>query len=47
MCGGEKFATMGDLVGYYLENPGILRERSGRIVELRNGLNCEKVTAER
>ena len=47
LCDGEKFLTLGELVGYYMENPGILRERSGRVVELRNGLNCEKITTER
>lgn len=47
MCGGEKFPTLGELVGYYMENLGILRERSGRVIELRNGLNCKMVTTEK
>ena len=31
-----------------MENPGTLREKSGRVIELRNALNCEEVvTTER
>ena len=30
-----------------MENPGTLRERSGMVIELKNPLNCEEVTAER
>ena len=47
LYGGEKFATLGELVSYYRENPGTLRERSGMVVELKNPLNYEEVTAER
>jgi len=47
LYGGEKFATLGELVSYYMENPGTLREKSGMVIELKNPLNCEEVTAER
>lgn len=47
LYGGEKFATLGELVSYYMENPGTLREKSGLVIELKNPLNCEEVTAER
>ena len=30
-----------------MENPGTLREKSGMVIELKNPLNCEEVTAER
>ena len=31
-----------------MENPGTLREKNGKIIELRNALNCEEVaTTER
>ena len=47
LYGGEKFATLGELVSYYMENSGSLRERNGALIELRNPLNCDEVTAER
>ena len=44
----EKVTTLGDVVGYYMENPGTLREENGRVIELTNALNCEEVvTTER
>ena len=44
----EKVTMLGDVVGYYMENPGTLREENGRVIELRNALNCEEVvTTER
>ena len=36
----EKVTTLGDVVGYYMENPGTLREVNGRVIELRNALNA-------
>ena len=30
----EKVTTLGDVVGYYMENPGTLREENGRVIEL-------------
>ena len=47
LYGGEKFATLGELVSYYMENSGSLRERNGTLIELKNPFNSEEVTAER
>lgn len=47
LYGGEKFATLGELVGFYMENPGALREKNGIVIELKAPLNSEEVTAER
>lgn len=47
LYGGEKFATLGELVGFYMENPGSLRERNGTLIELKNPYNSDEVTAER
>ena len=47
LYGGEKFATLGDLVSHYKEIPGTLREKSGKVIELKNPLNCEVVTTKR
>ena len=47
LYGGEKFATLGELVSFYMENPGSLRERSGALIELKNPYNSDEVTAER
>ena len=44
----ETVTTLGELVRYYLENPGTLREKNGRVIELNYSLNCEEVaTTER
>ena len=47
LYGGEKFASLAELVQYYLENPGQLREKNGVLIELKQALNCEEVTNER
>lgn len=47
LYGGEKFATLGELVGFYMENSGSLRERSGNVIELKTPFNSDEVTAER
>ena len=47
LYGGEKFATLGELVGFYMDNPGTLREKNGQIIELKVPLNSDEVTAER
>ena len=47
LYGGEKFATLGELVSFYMENPGSLRERNGALIELKVPFNSEEVTAER
>ena len=35
LYGGEKFATLAELVQYYMENMGQLKERNGDIIELK------------
>ena len=47
LYGGEKFATLAELVSYYIENPGTLREKNGQVIELKTPLNCEEATTER
>lgn len=38
---GEKFATLSELVQYYMENPGQLREKkTGAVIELKQPLSC-------
>ncbi|XP_068202225.1 tyrosine-protein phosphatase non-receptor type 11-like isoform X2 [Palaemon carinicauda] len=47
LYGGEKFATLAELVQYYMENQGQLREKNGEIIELKFPLNCADPTTER
>ena len=47
LYGGEKFATLGELVSFYMDNPGTLREKNGMVIELKLPLNSDEVTAER
>lgn len=47
LYGGEKFATLAELIQYYTENPGQLKERSGTVIELAQPVYCEEVTTER
>ena len=47
LYGGEKFATLAELILYYTENPGQLKEKSGSVIQLTQPLNCEEVTTER
>nr|XP_023021149.1 tyrosine-protein phosphatase non-receptor type 11-like [Leptinotarsa decemlineata] len=47
LYGGEKFATLSELVQYYMENPGQLKEKNGEIIELKYPLNCAEPTTER
>ncbi|XP_072941625.1 tyrosine-protein phosphatase non-receptor type 11-like [Epargyreus clarus] len=47
LYGGEKFATLSELVQYYMENQGQLRERNGNIIRLKTPLNCADPTTER
>ncbi|KAI6650928.1 Tyrosine-protein phosphatase non-receptor type 11-like isoform X2 [Oopsacas minuta] len=47
LFGGEKFATLAELVQYYMENTGQLREKNGEIIELRHPLSCREETRER
>eukprot|EP00118_Oscarella_pearsei_P028857 m.3128 g.3128 ORF g.3128 m.3128 type:complete len:588 (+) comp9068_c0_seq1:109-1872(+) len=47
LYGGEKFATLSELVQYYTENQGQLKEKNGQIIELKYPLNSSEVTSER
>lgn len=47
LYGGEKFATLSELVQFYMENQGQLREKNGEVIELRFPLNCADPTTER
>lgn len=47
LYGGEKFATLSELVQFYMENGGQLREKNGEIIELKHPLNCADPTTER
>lgn len=47
LYGGEKFATLSELVQYYTENPGQLREKNGQLIEMKYPLNSVDPTTER
>ncbi|XP_049587555.1 tyrosine-protein phosphatase non-receptor type 6 isoform X2 [Syngnathus scovelli] len=47
LYGGEKFATLSELVEYYTADNGILQDKDGTIIELRYPLNCSDPTTER
>ncbi|XP_039104337.1 tyrosine-protein phosphatase non-receptor type 11-like [Hyaena hyaena] len=48
LYGGEKFATLAELVQHYTgQHRGLLRERSGAPVELRHPLGCQDPISER
>lgn len=47
LYGGEKFATLSELVQYYTENQGQLKEKNGHVIELKFPLNSEEITNER
>lgn len=47
LYGGEKFATLAELVQYYMENPGQLREKKGECIDLKYPLTCADPTPER
>ncbi|XP_045163455.1 tyrosine-protein phosphatase non-receptor type 11-like isoform X2 [Mercenaria mercenaria] len=47
LYGGEKFATLAELVQFYMENMGQLKERNGDIIELKYPVNSEDPTTER
>lgn len=44
---GEKFATLSELVQYYMENSDQLKEKNGQIIELKQPLICAEPTTER
>uniref|UniRef100_A0A2K5HDU9 SH2 domain-containing protein n=1 Tax=Colobus angolensis palliatus TaxID=336983 RepID=A0A2K5HDU9_COLAP len=45
--GGEKFATLAELVQYYIEHHRQLKEKNGDVIELKYPLNCADPTSER
>ena len=47
LYGGEKFATLSELILFYTENPGQLREKEGKVIELKYPLNSTDPTSER
>ncbi|KAH8040104.1 hypothetical protein HPB51_009360 [Rhipicephalus microplus] len=47
LYGGENFATLAELVQYYMENQDQLKERNGEIIELKYPLICADPTTER
>lgn len=47
MYGGEKFATLAELVEYYTDSQNTLRETSGNVIILKLPLYVEEVTNER
>ncbi|KAF5891734.1 tyrosine-protein phosphatase non-receptor type 6-like, partial [Clarias magur] len=48
LYGGEKFATLSELVEYYTgEQHGTLQDRDGTIIQLKYPLNCSDPTTER
>ncbi|NXS37124.1 PTN11 phosphatase, partial [Pomatostomus ruficeps] len=47
LYGGEKFATLAELVQHYSERHGLLRERHSGVIELRHPLPCRDPTSER
>ncbi|VEL32106.1 unnamed protein product [Protopolystoma xenopodis] len=47
LYGGEKFATLSELVNYYMENEGQLKEKNGDHIELKYPLISEDPTTER
>uniref|UniRef100_A0A2K6A5R9 protein-tyrosine-phosphatase n=1 Tax=Mandrillus leucophaeus TaxID=9568 RepID=A0A2K6A5R9_MANLE len=47
LYGGEKFATLTELVQYYMEHHGQLKEKNGDVIELKYPLNCADPTSEK
>ncbi|KAI5106047.1 tyrosine-protein phosphatase non-receptor type 6, partial [Silurus meridionalis] len=48
LYGGEKFATLSELVDYYTgEQHGILQDKDGTIIQLKYPVNCSDPTTER
>ena len=47
LYGGEKFATLSELIQYYTENPGQLKEKNGQVIEMKYPLNSTDPTTER
>ena len=47
LYGGEKFASLAELVQFYNEKHGQLRQSNGEIIELKYPLPCADPTSER
>ncbi|XP_034466974.1 tyrosine-protein phosphatase non-receptor type 6 isoform X2 [Hippoglossus hippoglossus] len=47
LYGGEKFATLSELVDYYTAESGILQDKDGTTIDLKYPLNCSDPTTER
>ena len=47
LYGGEKFATLAELVQHYMENQGPLKEKNGEVIELKYPLYSADPTTER
>uniref|UniRef100_A0ACB8ERH8 Tyrosine-protein phosphatase non-receptor type 6 n=1 Tax=Sphaerodactylus townsendi TaxID=933632 RepID=A0ACB8ERH8_9SAUR len=47
LYGGEKFATLSELVEYYIQQQGSLQDKDGTIIDLKYPLNCSDPTTER
>ncbi|XP_072175059.1 tyrosine-protein phosphatase non-receptor type 11-like [Diadema setosum] len=47
LYGGEKFATLAELVQHYTEGRNQLKERNGHVIDLKYPLNCADPTNER
>ncbi|XP_065890896.1 tyrosine-protein phosphatase non-receptor type 11-like isoform X1 [Dysidea avara] len=47
LYGGEKFASLSELIEYYTENQGLLKEKNGLTIELKHALNSQQVTNDR
>nr|XP_009290704.1 tyrosine-protein phosphatase non-receptor type 6 isoform X2 [Danio rerio]CBX19677.1 TPA: protein tyrosine phosphatase, non-receptor type 6 [Danio rerio] len=47
LYGGEKFATLAELVEYYTGDHGTLQDKDGTVIELKYPLNCSDPTTER
>uniref|UniRef100_A0A8D0HG46 Tyrosine-protein phosphatase non-receptor type n=1 Tax=Sphenodon punctatus TaxID=8508 RepID=A0A8D0HG46_SPHPU len=47
LYGGEKFATLSELVEYYIQQQGSLQDKDGTVIDLRYPLNCSDPTTER
>ena len=47
LYGGEKFATLAELVQYYTKSQGELKEKNGQVIHLKYPLYNEDITTER
>ena len=47
LYGGEKFASLAELIQHYIEHPGQLKEKDGHFIELAQPLKSKEVTTER